>query len=394
MKDQGWAGGRVAWARVGAALVFAACQFDTDGEGEGEGSTADAPSSSTTTATADDLVDDTSLPIPQGPRRRRIELDPALVADVGGTTILVVLDADRIEYEDAQPDGSDLRFTALEGPGVSYPLEIERWDPSGRSFVWVRIDTAALPESLWMYYGGDEAEMFDPASVWDGAFAAVWHMALGEGSRVTDTTANALHLEPIGFTGTFDVAGLIGLATSFVPPAMPVEAGPLELEAGALALSDAFTIEAWVWSAVTTVDATSHVLRKAGAWELDALEPLSTRPRMELRTAAGTGPHTVEAGASLTMHEWTYLVATYRASDGMLALHRNGEVEGVLTIDGDPANRAVATNDAVVQLGRSLHGMLDEVRVSTIARSAAWIRLQHAAMRDQLLTFGPPEPLP
>jgi len=362
------------------------------------GTTSGDDAAESTASTPDDTAETTGQPIPEGPRRRRIDLDPALVADVGGTTLLVVLDATRIEYEDAQPDGSDLRIRGPgdggDGDGPFYPIQIERWDPDGRSTVWVRIDATPLPESMWMSYAdGQSFPAIEPAEVWDGAFAAVWHMALGEGSVVSDSTANGQDLHPVGFTGTPDVDGFIGTAAYFLPPAMPIDNGPLELsDPEALALTDAFTLEAWVWPAEVITDATNHVLRKTGAYELHALEPMLTRPRMVLRTADGSGPHVVEAGASLTNNTWTHLAATYRADDGTLALYRNGEPEEVLMIGGDPAGRAVAASTAVVQVGRNFEGILDEVRVSSVARSAAWIRLQHAAMTDVLMTFGPPEP--
>lgn len=373
-----------------AATLGTACSPNSGSFGGTSGS------ESTTDDGATEVSDDTGPPPLEGPRRRRIDLDPSLTADAGGTTLLVVLDATRIEYDDAQPDGSDLRMRGPGDDGPFYPIEIERWDPSGRSYVWVRIDATPLPESIWMYYAeGKSYAAIDSAQVWDDAFAAVWHMALGGASRVTDSSGAGLDLRPIGFTGDFEVDGVAGLATFFVPPAMPVEAGPLELpDAEALALADGFTLEAWVWPAESLVPATAHVLRKVGAYELHAQGPMLARPRLELRTADGRGPHAVEVGASLVAHEWTYLAATYEAASGTLALYRNGELEGSIPVPGSPDDRAVAASAAVVQLGRDFNGMLDEVRVSSIARSAAWIRLQHAAMSDALMTFGPPEPQP
>lgn len=379
------------------ALGLAACSPNIGSMGGPPmlGTTGGDTSGESAGATASATVDETGVPIPEGPRRRRIDLDPALVADVGGTTLLVVIGPEDIEYEDAQPDGSDLRMRGPGDDGPYYPIEIEQWSPGGRSYVWVRIDATPLPESLWMYYAEDQGfPAIEPQAVWDGAFAAVWHMARGEASRVTDSTAGGNDLQPVGFTGYFD-EGIVGPATFFVPPAMPVDAGPLELpDAQALALGDAFTIEAWVWPATATTESTSHVLRKTGAFELHALEPTNTRPRLELRTTDGSGPHVVEAGASLSAMQWTYVAVTYQASDGMLALYRNGELEDSLLVGGDAEGRAVATTDTVVQMGRNLNGLLDEVRVSSIARSAAWIRLQHAAMIDELLTIGPPQAQP
>ena len=384
-----------------AALGLFACTPDIGSMGgpPSLGSSDDTAGTTVETTAAsgpDDTAQTSGPPIPEGPRRRRIDLAPSLTADVGGTTLLVVLDDTRIEYDDAQPDGSDLRMRGPGDDGPFYPLEIERWDPEGRSFVWVRIDTTPLPEYIWMSYAEDQSfPAIEPAEVWDGGFAAVWHMELGEGSNVTDSTANGHDLNPVGFTGSPDVSGLIGKAALFDPPAIEIENGPLELDDPAqLALSDAFTIEAWVWPGLVIVDATSHVLRKADAYSMHALEPMLTYPRMVLRTADGSGPHAVQAGGSLTLHTWTHLAATYRADDGTLTLYRDGEPEAVLMIPGDPAGHMVAESDAVVQVGRSFEGILDEVRVSTVARSAAWIRLQHAAMTDALMTFGPPEPQP
>jgi hypothetical protein len=374
-----------------AALWLVACTPDTGGSGvvaTGSTSTSAASSEGSEAPPSDSTGD----PLP-GPRKRRIDLDPALVDGVGGTTLLVVLDEQRIEYAHTRPGGADLRFFDPD-EASAFPVEIERWDPEGRSFAWVRIDLPTLPDHLWMYYGDDEGfAAIDPAQVWDGAFAAVWHMTLGEGARVHDSTAGAHHLEPVGFTGDFEATGLVGTATYFEVPAQPTDSGPLELpDAAQLELPDGFTLEAWVWSAVATTPSTVQVLRKAGAYELHALEPMVTRPRLVLRTADGSGPHELEAQGSLVEHEWTYLAATYQAADGTLALYRDGELQASLVVEADPRARTVTSSSAVVQLGRALEGMLDEVRVSTIARSAAWIRLQHASMSDALMTFGPPEP--
>jgi hypothetical protein len=385
---------------LATALVLGACGFDPGSQGKppGLGGTTtdgDVTTSGPSETASDDAIDSTGPAIPEGPRRRRLDLDPMLVdEDVGGTTILVKLDASRIEYADAQAGGADLRFFGPD-PMAAFPIQIERWDPEGTSYVWVKINLPTLPDHLWMYYAEDEPfAAVDPSLVWDGAFAAVWHMELGVGSLVNDTTANAHHLQPIGFEGILP-QGWIGAAASFEMPEMAVDAGPLELsDPAALALTDGFTLEAWVSPAVTGANAIAYVLRKPGAWELRALEPMLTRARLVVRTADGSGPYTVEAGASLPVNGWTYLAATYRAEDGPLQIYRNGELEGTIVVDAAPRGRTVADSDEVVQMGRGFAGALDEVRVSNIARSAAWIRLQHASMSDALLMFGPPEPQP
>lgn len=383
-------------AALGAAvlLLAAACELDSDGVAGPPMNVATSGTSTgnTTGDVSDGPLDSTGAPVVEGPRKRRLDIAPAFAGGVGGGTLLVVLDASRIEYEDTQPGGSDLRFFGPEEAGA-YPVEIEHWDPEGTSFVWVRIDSVELPDHLWMYYGDENGfAPLDPAAVWDGAFAAVWHMERGAEMPMPDTTSGEHDLQFIDFAGQIDVAGKIGLAATLQPAAMLADAGPLELgDPMQLALADAFTFEAWISPSVPADDSTHYVLRKTGAFELRTLEPTSTRPKVVVRTTGVAGAQVAELGSSLALDQWTYVAATYRADDGVLSIYRNGEVEGTITVGGDAAARALASSDAVVQVGRSVRGGLDEVRVSTIARSPEWIRLQHASMSDQLLTFGAPQ---
>ncbi|MCX4244673.1 DUF2341 domain-containing protein [Paraliomyxa miuraensis] len=376
---------------VGLMATVASCQLDSDSKG----TLPMGVSGSGETGSTDDGTDDpdsTGAPSIEGPRKRRLDIAPAFAGGVGVGTLLVVLDGTRIEYEDTQPDGSDLRFFGPEEAGA-YPIEIEHWDPGGTSFVWVRIDSIALPDHLWMYYGDTPGfASLDPSAVWDGAFAAVWHMERGGSPTMPDTTAAGHDLQFIGFGGDLDVPGPIGLSVAMVPDDMAT-AGPLELfDPGELALTDAFTLEAWVSTPVAADDSTHSVLRKTGSFELQTLEATSTRPKVVVRPEGVAGAQVAELGSSLALDSWTYLAATYRADTGVLSIFRNGALEGSITVGGDAVARMLDVTDAALQVGHGLHGGLDEVRVSTIARAPEWIAVQHASMSDQLLTFGAPQP--
>ncbi|MCA9711262.1 MAG: DUF2341 domain-containing protein [Myxococcales bacterium] len=380
---------------VCVALGVVACQPDPYSSGglPPPGSTGPAPTTTAgdegTDATADDTGPDPGV---VGPRKRRLDLDPALLAeDLGGTTLLVVLDPTRIEYADTLPGGADLRFKGPE-EGAAYPVEIEQWDPEGRSLVWVRVEAPVLPDHLWMYYGDPEGfAPIDPAHVWSDDFAAVWHMGRTEAATLPDSSGHGHHLSPFDFSGEFGVEGQVGLATRITAVDVPTEGGPLDLDtAQQLALTDALTLEAWVSPEVAMDDATHSILRKGDALALRTLDPTSTHPTLVLRTVEIPGQHRVESGGSLPVDAWSHVAATYDASTGQLAIYRNGVLEGTETIEGEPAQRQVQSSDAVAQVGQHMQGRLDEVRVSTVARSAAWVRLQYAAMTDALLRFGPP----
>ena len=63
-------------------------------------------------------------------------------------------DGVNIDYSQTQNNGEDLRFFDANGTALSY--DIEQWNESGDSYVWVRvpkIDAGSTTDSIWMYYG-------------------------------------------------------------------------------------------------------------------------------------------------------------------------------------------------------------------------------------------------
>ena len=187
-------------------LAAGACSLDSDSMGRMPtlgGSTGNASTGAQDeTATAAEL---TGEPLPEGPRRRRLDIDPQFVGDVS-TTLLVRLDPTRIEYDDTQPDGSDLQFFGPDGI-TRYPAEIERWEPGGTSVVWVRVIDPALPDHLWMHYAdGTGFPPDDPSEVWDGVFSAVWHM-VAMGTAFPDSTGEGNPLVAVDFSGELDAEG-------------------------------------------------------------------------------------------------------------------------------------------------------------------------------------------
>ena len=113
-------------------------------------------------------------------------------------------------YDDySVKDGSDLWFADADGNVL--PHEIETWNPSGDSFIWVRVPVIAGPTSyVLMHWGAERTNAAEiaasRANVWknngDGGYVGVWHMgkaALGESEP--DSTGNGLHAMPYSETG-------------------------------------------------------------------------------------------------------------------------------------------------------------------------------------------------
>ena len=129
--------------------------------------------------------------------------------------VLLVLNGTNIDYSLTQDDGGDLRFFDADGTPLAY--EVERWDESGSSYVWVKvpqIDIGAT-DSITMYYGNAAiADGEDPSTVWAGTgYRSVYHLD-DIGPTVEDATStNYDGTATNGATG--GQAGQIGLAYGF-----------------------------------------------------------------------------------------------------------------------------------------------------------------------------------
>ena len=93
--------------------------------------------------------------------------------------ILVVLDSTRIDYSKVMNAGEDLRFIDDDST-TQLDYEIETWDESGTSYVWVKvpqIDGSSYTDYIWMYYDNYGApDTQDAAGVWSNGYAGVWHL--------------------------------------------------------------------------------------------------------------------------------------------------------------------------------------------------------------------------
>jgi len=91
--------------------------------------------------------------------------------------------------------GNDLLFTDLEG-GV-LPHEVDSWDPTGESLVWVKLPVLKRGVRFLLRYGatGSGVVRAPGGSVWS-AYVAVWHMNDGVGSAY-DSTGNGFTALPV-----------------------------------------------------------------------------------------------------------------------------------------------------------------------------------------------------
>lgn len=106
---------------------------------------------------------------------------------VSGFPALVKIDETRVPgfYSAVQHSGADLKFTDKTGD-VIFPYEIDTWNPSGVSYIWVRLPTFSSTTEFRMYYGDASKTVNDSASeVWSD-YNLVCHL----NGSVTDSSPN------------------------------------------------------------------------------------------------------------------------------------------------------------------------------------------------------------
>ena len=122
-----------------------------------------------------------------------------------GFRVLVKLsasnDAYGFSYTEAGGASHNIWFTSADGATV-YPHEIDKWDTSGDSFVWVRLPELASGTTFKMHWSDNAGDVQQPASgnVWDG-FVGVWHMNETGTTAEPDSTVNGLNATPLTSTG-------------------------------------------------------------------------------------------------------------------------------------------------------------------------------------------------
>jgi hypothetical protein len=309
--------------------------------------------------------------------------------------MLVSLNSSRVDYANTQDAGQDLRFTDPNGVILKY--EIEKWNESGTSSVWVKIpqiDAQSTIDYVYMYYGNPSASSGQvPSDVWDSNFKMVQHLeenATSSGAYL-DSTSNANNGTPYStttITNLYTASGKVNGADSFDGVDDYVNVG----SSSSLSPTSAVTISAWVNPAEIR---DSRIVAKELAYYL------YTMPDNALRMYICTGGSCSSYAYAITndtipTSSWTHVVGIYNGSNNLLYINGalatlSTSTAGTGSIDTNANNLLIGK---VADNTRFFKGTIDEVRVSNTARSAEWIEAEYKTMTDTYLTYGTKENSP
>ncbi len=283
-------------------------------------------------------------------------------------------------------NGADLVFASSDGELL--PHEVELFPEEGSAAVWVGLPTVApgSDAGFCLFYGGGLPDASpDPIDVWDAGFAGVWHLGetgTGAAEEFADSTRNrcaGTGGDGQGAQTPILAGGAIGNGQAFSSnQGISFGNGPhLDLTGTAV------TLEAWVQLASIGPDFKA-LFGKEGYFSGyrmlvgssgEVLFQLTYDER-RMQTPVGT----------LNTSEWHHVVATYDG-DSMRIF-----IDGRLMKEVSDAG-AIDSNDVDLVAGVSndqyhLDGLLDELRVSSVARPADWIALQWGVVSGGWVTVG------
>ena len=279
--------------------------------------------------------------------------------------LLVRLHSDFFDFSQAKPDGADIRFAASTGEPLAY--QIEQWDPpQGTASIWVRIPQIKGNErqKITLYWGHAEAvSESNGAAVFNksNGYLSVWHMG--------DTVQDEVGTLDSQDTGTTVTAGMIGRARHLAA-GQGVFGGNniLDYPSG----SSSHSTEAWFRAEKpnTTVIAWGNE-QAQGKVVMQYRSP--PHVNMDCYFSAGN----VAGRSTIPLNQWAQVVHTYQEGDSRVYV--NGQLDGVATNQGPPL---AIQSPSRLWLGGwydnyDFVGDLDELRISNVARSADWIRLQY-----------------
>ena len=300
--------------------------------------------------------------------------DLPAAASVEGFPLLVRLHKDFFNFSQAQPNGEDVRFSTSTGEPLAY--QIEDWDAArGSATIWVRIPTIKgnARQEIKLHWGktgttskSNGKAVFNQTN----GYLSVWHM--------NDQTRDEVGTLTTADSGTKSTAGIIGSARHFpgqkgifggdTIPNYPTAASPHSSEAWFLAEKPNTTILGWG--------------NEGGG--------RGSKVRMQLRSP----PHIhidsdfadVNGKSTLPLGEWIHVAHTYDGTEGKIYI--NGR------LDGSAQPLLGIKTPARLWIGGWYNnydfvGDIDEVRISAVARSADWLRLEYENQKPRQTLVGP-----
>ena len=309
--------------------------------------------------------------------RKQITINSAYVtADLAYFPVLISLPSDGDLAGNAQSNGDDILFTDADGT-TKLSHEIEKFDGNtGQLVAWVRVPnlSSATNTDIYIYYGnGGAGNQQDATNVWDASYVMVQHLeeTSGGASAIQDSTSYTNHGTDsngptLGATGRINGAATFDGSNDLVDFS----------NASSLNTTGNMTVEAWIYPTVS--NAGKWVVSKMQLGKLQYYLNINGSGNIDFRfTSDGFLWYSATAGVP-TLNAWNHVVGVYNKSNVKVYLN-------TVETTGSAFTGSIQSTTAKVVIGDHYNfdgtyaftGTIDEVRISSTARSAGWIQTSY-----------------
>ena len=272
-----------------------------------------------------------------------------------------------------QLGGHDITFTIDHVNTLNH--EIELYDSnSGHLVAWLHIPllSSTADTELYMYYGNpNAANLQNPSAVWDANFVLVQHLEETSTSRY-DSTINANNGTAYGGivksnAGKVDGADVFDGTNDYISVSNSLSLNP----------SSAFTIETWM--NLTTTGAYIGLISK-GTWSQYFLRLGSSEGRAYwfVKFSDGTAASVEGSNIGWKWNTWHHIVATADTQARVIKVYLDGVQKLSSTFAAGKTIISTSNPLLISEISqRRVKGIVDEVRVSNVARLPEWIQTSY-----------------
>ncbi|MHA2334775.1 MAG: DUF2341 domain-containing protein, partial [Candidatus Hodarchaeales archaeon] len=279
-----------------------------------------------------------------------------------------------------QANGEDIFFVDEKGRKLNHVIEyISQNSNNGSLRAWVSFQTLYTPVDtiISMYYGNNTIDSQESHNyVWNSHYEGIWHLEETSGGTgaVKDATSNGNNGTDTG-SPTFGSTGVVGNAFTFDGIDDYIQVADDE----SLHIANAITVEAWI-NPDDFSDWANIVSKMSGTTE-HLYFAVDTSGELGI----GLTPlQNINTQVALTAGQWQHVVITYDGSKIILFLNGiesySWDRTGTMDLVSNTNPLYIGYNEGWTN--EKFDGLLDEVRISSIARSATWLATEYANMDD------------
>ena len=293
-------------------------------------------------------------------------------------------------------NGDDIIFTSDAAGQNLLNFEVESYNStSGAVVFWVCVPLLShtVNTTIYIWYGipGLNNNQANPSGVWDNNYVGVWHLPNGVTLSANDSTANGLNAT---ISGAVAVSGQIDGAAGFNGSSNISESNIGAMRFGTGNFSVSFWLNAMQWGGVTQGIVGQKGSDSDNGWQIYNNSQLSTN-QIGIRIGAADNNDFFSTSA-VTTGRWQYW--TFVENNSIGTWYLNGVQDATRSFSENASSSSANFYMGYAQTWRGYYnGLLDEVRVSNIARSSDWIATEYnnqsspatfATMGQEFNSFG------